>query len=302
MCHGSRRCGDQENSHKHINHHPNRRSGSPLPPKTPIRKPVRAHSKESLWLFGGLGGSGKRRSKAQLLLTLAPAPAWTLLQGPEGRECEPRSCHRGRREPGCLRAPDIRRTHPAPTPPPLASSPRLPARRRPPLGARPPMQPLPQQRWTDRTPPATYPPGPAQHSPGSSWYSEVSLAFLPMPESNQDAEAGLRAPGQSDQTHSTSRRTQLVPAVRRGETAVGAKLPGVFRAGRREGRGLGWRGRRQGWNLGQGRGGSGESSLLKKGKVSCEKVLSSFSPSFQKFCGVSARSGLGAGRWLHNHE
>lgn len=215
MCHGSRRCGDQENSHDHINEHPKRRSGRPIPPKTPIGKPVRVQPQTSLWLFGGLGGSGKGRSKAQLLLTLAPAPAWTLLQGQEGHEREPRSCNRGRREPGSRRAPDIRRTHPSPTPP-LSPSPRLPARRRPPLGVRPPRQPLPRQRWTDRTQPATYPPGPAQHSPESFRCSEGSLASLPMPELNQDAEAGLRAPGQSDRTQSTSRRTQLVPAVRRG--------------------------------------------------------------------------------------
>lgn len=68
------------------------------------------------------------------------------------------------------------------------------------------MQPLPQQRCTDRTQSATYPPGPAQHSPESFLYSEVSLASLPMPELNQDAEAGLRAPGQSEETQSTSRR------------------------------------------------------------------------------------------------
>lgn len=126
--------GPHSLTNNHIHDHPNRRLGRPLPPKIPLRKPLRVHPQTRLWCFGGPGGSGKGRSRAQLLLTLAPAPAWTLLQGQVGRECEPRSCNRGRREAGYLWAPDIRRTHPSPAPP-RSSNPRLPAPGPPPASA-----------------------------------------------------------------------------------------------------------------------------------------------------------------------
>lgn len=89
------------------------------------------------------------------------------------------------------------------------------------------MQPLPQQpREHQTTPTTTYPPYPAQDSPGSFQCSEISLASPPMSERTQHAEAGLSVDDQSGQTQSTSRRTELVPAFGRGEKkdTVGAKL------------------------------------------------------------------------------
>lgn len=144
MCHGSRRCGDQENSpghtvsntNNHINDHPERRLGRPIPPKTPMRKPVRVHPKSRLCFFlgGSGGGRGSGKGQSQLLLTLTPAPAWTLLQGQVGRECEPRGCNRGRREGGWLPAGP---GHRAPPPLPDSAAPcECPAPGTPPASAR----------------------------------------------------------------------------------------------------------------------------------------------------------------------
>lgn len=85
------------------------------------------------------------------------------------------------------------------------------------------------QPGSKRVPTATYPPCPAQDSPGPLLDAEFSLASPPIPTRNEDAEAGRRAQNQSDQTQSTFRRTQLVPAFGKGEKKHGwRQTPVIF--------------------------------------------------------------------------
>lgn len=82
------------------------------------------------------GEGREEQSKGQFLRALAPSTPGYSRRTTEGRECEPRNCTRGRRERSYLRAPDIRRAPPPPTPR-LPRTPWLPGSHRLPLGALP---------------------------------------------------------------------------------------------------------------------------------------------------------------------
>lgn len=107
--------------------------------------------------FLGVGSRGleKGLSKSQLLLTLAPAPAWTLLPGASASP-EAATESDGKRLP----AGPGPRARPPLLAPPLSSNPRLPARRRPPLGALP--------RHAASSPAALYGPDPVGNLPTRS--------------------------------------------------------------------------------------------------------------------------------------
>lgn len=165
MCHGSKRCRDQETS-----------LGLTAPGTTNIKDHLtlrNTHSSEESHLlrvhskiaFCG-GGAEVAVERANPTCTRPQPQYGPSRRTTEGLECKPVSCNRGRRERSYLRTPDIRRAPPYR----LRRSLRLPGSPNAAglgSGHYLAMQPLPQQPRADRTLTTTYPPCPAQDSPGS---------------------------------------------------------------------------------------------------------------------------------------